>query len=82
MCCRENVVASAAIQPAFSDFLNSGSKFVLEEAELSQRACETCWTVVTGNLLTLVPGEGENLADLPLSARTNSVRKKSLLRFA
>ncbi|MEZ8151538.1 MlaD family protein [Vibrio splendidus] len=56
---RENVVASAAIQPAFSDFLNSGSKFVLEEAELSLTGMKNIANLVTGNFLTLVPGEGE-----------------------
>ncbi len=42
---RENVVASAAIQPvAFSDFLNSVAKFVLEEAELSLTQGKTLLT--------------------------------------
>jgi len=56
---RENVVASAAIQPAFSDFLNSGSKFILEEAKLSLTGVENIGNLVTGNFLTLVPGEGD-----------------------
>ncbi|MEZ8797845.1 MlaD family protein [Vibrio cyclitrophicus 1F53] len=56
---REHVIASAAIQPAFSDFLNSGSKFVLEEAELSLTGMKNIANLVTGNFLTLVPGEGD-----------------------
>lgn len=66
---RENVVASAAIQPAFSDFLNSGSKFVLEEAELSLTGMKNLANLVTGNFLTLVPGEGEK------SRRFTAIRK-------
>ncbi|WP_299691537.1 MlaD family protein [uncultured Vibrio sp.] len=57
---RKNVIASAAIQPAFSDFLNSGSQFVLEEAELSLSGMKNIANLVTGNFLTLVPGEGDN----------------------
>ncbi|NOH96241.1 MlaD family protein [Vibrio sp. 99-70-13A1] len=55
---REEVIASAAIQPAFSDFLNTGSKFLLEEAKVSLTGVENIANLVTGNFLTLVPGEG------------------------
>ncbi|MBW3696997.1 MCE family protein [Vibrio sp. T187] len=55
---REKIVASAAIQPAFSDLLNTGSKFVLEEAKVSLTGVENIANLVTGNFLTLVPGEG------------------------
>ncbi|MBY8126682.1 MCE family protein [Vibrio fluvialis] len=53
------IVASAAIQPAFSDLLNSGSHFVLEEAKVSLTGVENLANLVKGNFLTLVPGEGD-----------------------
>ncbi len=55
----EQIIASAAIQPAFSDFLNSGSRFLLEEAKVSLSGVENIANLVRGNFLTLVPGEGE-----------------------
>lgn len=55
---RKQVVASAAIQPAFSDMLNSGSRFVLEEAKVSLSGVENIGNLIKGNYLTLVPGEG------------------------
>ncbi|MBY8285514.1 MlaD family protein [Vibrio fluvialis] len=55
----EKIVASAAVQPAFSDLLNSGSHFVLEEAKVSLTGVENLANLVKGNFLTLVPGEGD-----------------------
>lgn len=55
---RKQVVASAAIQPAFSDMLNTGSRFVLEEAKVSLSGVENIGNLIKGNYLTLVPGEG------------------------
>lgn len=55
----DKIVASAAIQPAFSDLLNSGSHFVLEEAKVSLTGVENLANLVKGNYLTLVAGEGE-----------------------
>jgi paraquat-inducible protein B len=55
----DKIVASAAVQPAFSDLLNSGSHFVLEEAKVSLTGVENLANLVKGNFLTLVPGEGD-----------------------
>ncbi|MGF1755414.1 MlaD family protein [Vibrio makurazakiensis] len=55
---RNNIIAYAAIQPAFSDLLNTGSKFILEEAKVSLTEVENIGNLITGNFLTLVPGEG------------------------
>ncbi|EOG9060515.1 MlaD family protein [Vibrio fluvialis] len=55
----DKIVASAAVQPAFSDLLNSGSHFVLEEAKVSLTGIENLANLVKGNFLTLVPGEGD-----------------------
>ncbi|ELI1839333.1 MCE family protein [Vibrio fluvialis] len=55
----DKIVASAAVQPAFSDLLNSGSHFVLEEAKVSLTGVENLTNLVKGNFLTLVPGEGD-----------------------
>ncbi|WP_177335321.1 MlaD family protein, partial [Klebsiella variicola] len=56
---RKSIVASAAIQPAFSDMLNQGSQFVLEEAQVSLTGVENLTNLVKGNYLTLIPGAGE-----------------------
>ncbi|WP_413284461.1 MlaD family protein [Vibrio sp. MA40-2] len=56
---RKNIVALAAIQPAFSDTLNSGTRFMLEEANLSLTELDNLSNLVTGNFLTLIPGQGE-----------------------
>ncbi len=56
---RESIIASAAIQPAFSDMLNSGSQFILEEAKVSLSGVENISNLVKGNFLTLVPGGGD-----------------------
>lgn len=55
----DHIVASAAIQPAFSDLLTTGSHFILEEAKVSLSGVENLGNLVKGNFLTLVPGEGE-----------------------
>ncbi|NIY84768.1 MlaD family protein [Vibrio hepatarius] len=56
---RKNIVASAAIQPAFSDMLTSGTRFILEEAKLSLSEVRNLSNLVKGNYLTIVPGEGK-----------------------
>ncbi|MEH0389178.1 PqiB family protein [Vibrio mimicus] len=56
---RKGIEASAAIEPAFSDMLNSGSQFVLEEAQVSLAGVENLANFVKGNYLSLIPGEGE-----------------------
>ncbi|WJG23000.1 PqiB family protein [Vibrio furnissii] len=55
----DQILASAAIQPAFSDLLTSGSHFVLEEAKVSLTGVENLANLVKGNFLTLVPGDGK-----------------------
>ncbi|MHC6527224.1 PqiB family protein [Vibrio proteolyticus] len=56
---RQQIIASAAIQPAFSDMLNTGSKFVLEEAKVSLSGIENIANLVKGNYLTIYPGNGD-----------------------
>ena len=56
---REVILASAAIQPAFSDMLTSETRFVLEEAKVSLSGVENIANLVRGNFLTIVPGKGE-----------------------
>ncbi|EGA69618.1 mce-related protein [Vibrio sinaloensis DSM 21326] len=56
---RKNIIASAAIQPAFSDMLTSGSRFILEEAKVSLSGVKNLANLVKGNFLTLVPGDGD-----------------------
>ncbi len=56
---REVILASAAIQPAFSDMLTTGTHFILEEAKVSLSGVQNIANLVRGNFLTIVPGEGE-----------------------
>ncbi|MFB9134190.1 PqiB family protein [Vibrio olivae] len=56
---RKDIIASAAIQPAFSDMLTSGTRFILQEAKVSLSGVENISNLVTGNYLTLVPGKGD-----------------------
>ncbi|NMS31515.1 MlaD family protein, partial [Vibrio parahaemolyticus] len=66
---REVILASAAIQPAFSDMLTTGTRFVLEEAKVSLSGVENIANLVRGNFLTIVPGAGER------SRRFTAIRK-------
>ncbi|GEA50852.1 paraquat-inducible protein B [Vibrio inusitatus NBRC 102082] len=56
---RQDIIAQATVEPAYHDLLNSGSQFLLEEASLSLVGVENLGNFVTGNFLTLLPGEGE-----------------------
>jgi len=71
---RTKIIATASIQPSFSDSLNTGTRFLLEEAKLSLSGVENIGNLVTGNFLTLVPGEGEK------SRQFVAIRKNALLR--
>ncbi|MCQ1060441.1 MlaD family protein [Photobacterium sp. ZSDE20] len=56
---RGTIVAHAAIEPMMSDLLNTGSKMLLEEAELSLNGVKNIGNLLRGNFLTLIPGAGE-----------------------
>ncbi|WED28225.1 MlaD family protein [Vibrio sp. DW001] len=71
---RASIVASAAIQPAFSDTLNGGTRFMLEEPKLSLTGVENLSNLVTGNFLTLIPGTGVQTRNF------TAVRKDDLLK--
>ncbi len=71
---RKQIIASAAIQPAFSDMLNSGSQFLLEEAKIALSGVENIGNLLTGNYLTLVPGEGHR------SRHFTAIRKQEFSR--
>lgn len=53
------IIAHAAIQPAFSDLLTRGSQFILQEAKVSLTGVENLSNLIKGNYLTLIPGSGE-----------------------
>ena len=55
---QHGIIAHAAIQPAFSDMLNTNSNFILEEPRLSLYSFENLTNLVKGNYLTIVPGKG------------------------
>ncbi|PSU34634.1 MlaD family protein [Photobacterium lutimaris] len=56
---RGTIVAHAAIEPMMSDLLTTGSKMLLEEAELSLNGVKNIGNLLRGNFLTLIPGPGE-----------------------
>ncbi|WPC72581.1 MlaD family protein [Vibrio porteresiae] len=56
---RKQLIAAASIEPAFSDMLNSGTHFVVEEPELSLNGMRNVSNLVKGNFLSIKPGTGE-----------------------
>lgn len=72
---RNKIIASAAIQPAFSDMLTNGSRFILEEAEVSLSGVENLTNLIKGNFLTLVPGEGDKARKFD-AIRKNEFKKQ------
>ncbi|MUK77955.1 MCE family protein [Aliivibrio fischeri] len=71
---KKDIIASATVEPAFTDYLNDGSRFVLEEAKLSLSGVENIGNLVRGNFLTLVPGNGER------SREFTAIRKQELIK--
>ncbi|KLV03785.1 paraquat-inducible protein B [Photobacterium aquae] len=57
---RQKIIAHAAIEPSMSDLLTTGSKMLLEEAELSLNGVKNIGNLIRGNFLTVVPGPGES----------------------
>ncbi|WP_305829490.1 MlaD family protein [Photobacterium leiognathi] len=53
------IVAHAAIEPSMREYLNSGSRLLLEEAEVSLNGVKNIGNLVRGNFLRLIPGKGE-----------------------
>ncbi|MGF1726415.1 MlaD family protein [Photobacterium nomapromontoriensis] len=56
---RQKIIAHAAIEPSMSDLLTTGSRLILEEAELSLNGVKNIGNLIRGNFLTLIPGHGE-----------------------
>lgn len=77
---REQIIANAAIEPAFSDMLTAGSKFILEEAKVSLTGVENIANLVRGNFLTIVPGTGEQVRQFTAIRKTqfNQQQEKSI----
>jgi len=72
---KKDIIASATVEPAFTDYLNNGSRFVLEEAKLGLSGVENIGNLVRGNFLTLLPGNGEK------SRTFTAIRKPELLKL-
>lgn len=72
---RENIIASAAMHPSFVDMLNTGSQFMLEEAKLSITEVDNLSNFVTGNFLSIIPGEGEK------SREFQAIKKDEFLKI-
>lgn len=71
---KKDIIASATVEPAFTDYLNDGSRFVLEEAKLGLSGVENIGNLVRGNFLTLVPDTGER------SREFTAIRKPELIK--
>lgn len=71
---KKDIIASATVEPAFADYLNDGSRFVLEEAKVGLSGVENIGNLVRGNFLTLVPGEGDK------SRTFSAIRKPELIK--
>jgi paraquat-inducible protein B len=56
---RKSIIATAAIQPAFTDLLKENSKFIIETPQLSFNGVKNLSKLVTGNSLELIAGDGE-----------------------
>lgn len=72
---KKDIIASATVEPAFTDYLNDGSRFILEEAKLGLSGVENIGNLVRGNFLTLLPGNGEK------SRAFTAIRKPELLKL-
>lgn len=68
---RERIVATAAIQPAFSDLFTTGSQLIIEKAKLSLSGVKNLSHLITGNSLNLIPGEGEPTRDFTAINQSN-----------
>ncbi|TMX35805.1 paraquat-inducible protein B [Vibrio rotiferianus] len=77
---RELILASAAIQPAFSDMLTTNTKFILEEAKVSLSGVENITNLVRGNFLTIVPEQGDRARRFSAIRKTdfNQQQEKSI----
>ncbi len=74
---RTEIIADATIQPSFSDFLNTGARFVLEEAKVSLSGIENVGNLVRGNFLTIVPSAGEKSRIFTAVRKHELVQEKS-----
>ncbi|MGB2079043.1 MAG: MlaD family protein [Vibrio sp.] len=70
------IMAQAAIEPAFADKLTSGTKFMLEEAQLSLSNMKNLSNLFRGNFLTIVPGEGTEARDF-VALRDNELSQST-----
>ncbi|MGR6834059.1 MlaD family protein [Aliivibrio wodanis] len=71
---KKDIIASATVEPAFTDYLNDGSRFVLEEAKVGLSGVENIGNLVRGNFLTLIPGNGDK------SRAFTAIRKQELIK--
>lgn len=56
---RSSIIATATIEPVFSDLLTTETKFAIEEATVSLTKLENVANIIRGNHLSLVAGDGE-----------------------
>jgi paraquat-inducible protein B len=79
------IYAKATVEPMFSDLLNTGSRWVIEEAKLSITKLENLSNLVKGNHLSLVAGEGDRarlftaIRQNELSVQTNNAKLITLI---
>ncbi len=54
---KTKVIANVAIQPAFSDMLVQGSRFIIDQAQVSLTNIQKLPNLIKGNDLTLIPNQ-------------------------
>lgn len=52
------IIATAAIQPDYTDMLNTKTSFLIQEGKLSLTGAKNLGNFLTGNYLTIKPGDG------------------------
>lgn len=68
---RDKIIATASIQPAFSDLFTTGSQLIIEKAQLSLAGVKNLSNLITGNSLNLIPGDGEPIRDFTAINQSN-----------
>ncbi len=77
---RSQILAKATVEPLFSDLLNSGTRFVIEEPNLSLTKLENLANLVKGNHLSVIAGQGDKSRSFSairqdeLSVQTNNAK--------
>ncbi len=73
---RGTSTALVDIDPSMADLLKSGTKFILEVPEVGLTQFRNISNIVTGNYLTLVPGQGKPSRDFTAISRQQQISEE------